>query len=511
MDKMTLIPTVNGQEIPNLVPSELRLDQPSVDMSSAERFLERCTALILEEAVKRATNRSEKVCEWVSPQQLQQLLDLDLGDTGESEEELLQRCRDVIKYSVKTVHPHFFNQLFCGLEPYSLAASFIIEALKPSIYTYEVAPVFTVMEKVVLKKIIEVIGWEDGDGIFNAGGSLSNMYAINLARFHYCPEIKELGMSASPRLVLFTSQNSHYSIVKSAAFLGIGTKNVYMVPCDERGKMIPGALEEMILKAKKEGAQPFMVNATAGSTVLGAFDPIEQIADICEKYDLWLHVDACWGGAVILSKKHKHLLQGIHRANSVAWNPHKMMMACLQCCAFVVRDQKHLLERCYSAKARYLFQQDKFYDVTFDTGDKSIQCGRKPDAFKLWLLWKALGSNRLEQRVERALAMAHYLTQQIKDRQEFQLFMEPEYTNVCFWYVPPSLRNVPVGPEFWNKLHKVAPVIKERMIKKGSLMVGYQPHGDKANFFRMVIISPQVTSEDMDFVLDEIHCLGQDL
>ncbi|KAJ0065914.1 hypothetical protein NL108_000159, partial [Boleophthalmus pectinirostris] len=346
-------------------------------------------------------------------------------------------------------HPHFFNQLFCGLEPYSLAASFIIEALKPSIYTYEVAPVFTVMEKVVLKKIIEVIGWEDGDGIFNAGGSLSNMYAINLARFHYCPEIKELGMSASPRLVLFTSQNSHYSIVKSAAFLGIGTKNVYMVPCDE------SSTEYYLLYYTNyylyfQGAQPFMVNATAGSTVLGAFDPIEQIADICEKYDLWLHVDACWGGAVILSKKHKHLLQGIHRANSVAWNPHKMMMACLQCCAFVVRDQKHLLERCYSAKARYLFQQDKFYDVTFDTGDKSIQCGRKPDAFKLWLLWKALGSNRLEQRVERALAMA----QSVTHMHTRTLTHIPEYTNVCFWYVPPSLRNVPVGPEFWNKLHK---------------------------------------------------------
>uniref|UniRef100_A0A3B3ZJD5 Uncharacterized protein n=1 Tax=Periophthalmus magnuspinnatus TaxID=409849 RepID=A0A3B3ZJD5_9GOBI len=498
-------------EIPKLAPSDLCLDKPAVDMSSAEKFLERSMALILEEAVKRATNRSEKVCEWVSPQQLQQLLQLDLGDTGESEEELLQRCRDVIKYSVKTVHPRFFNQLFAGMEPYSMAASFIIEALKPSIYTYEVAPVFTLMEKVVLKKMIEVIGWEDGDGIFNAGGSLSNMYAINLARFHHCPDIKELGMSGSPRMVLFTSQDCHYSIAKAAAFLGIGTKNVYTVPCDERGKMIPSRLEELILKAKKEGAQPLMVNATAGTTVLGAFDPIEEIAYICEKYRLWLHVDACWGGAAILSKKHKHLVQGIHRANSVAWNPHKMMMVCLQCCAFVVRDQKHLLQRCYSSNARYLFQQDKFYDVSFDSGDKSIQCGRKPDAFKIWLLWKALGSSQLEQRVERALAMAQYLTQQMKARQGFRLLMEPEYANVCFWYVPPSLRNVPDGPEFWNKLHKVAPVIKERMMKRGSLMIGYQSHGDKANFFRMIIISPQVTTEDMDFVLDEIHSLGQDL
>uniref|UniRef100_A0AAV2MAS8 Uncharacterized protein n=1 Tax=Knipowitschia caucasica TaxID=637954 RepID=A0AAV2MAS8_KNICA len=335
-------------------------------------------ALTLEKVVGTAADRSEKVCEWVPPENLQELLDLDLGDTGESEEKLLQRCRDVIKYSVKTAHPCFFNQLYCGLEPYSLAASFITEALKPSIYTYEVAPVFTLMETVVLKKIIEVVGWEDGDGIFNAGGSLSNMYAINLARYHCFPEIKKVGTSVSPRLVLFTSQ-------------------------------------------------------------------------------------------------------------------------------------EHLLQDCYSAKASYLFQQDKFYDVSFDFGDKSIQCSRKPDAFKIWLLWKALGTSRLEQRVDRALAMAQYLTEQIKARQGFRLLLEPEYANVCFWYIPPSLRNVPDGPDFWNPLQKVAPMIKERMIKKGSLMVGYQAHGDKANFFRMIIISPQVCTEDMDFVLDEIHRLGHDL
>lgn len=89
--------------------------------------------------------------------------------------------------------------------------------------------------------------------------------------------------------------------------------------------------------------------------------------------------------------------------------------------------------------------------------------------------------------------------------------MEPEYSNICFWYIPPSLRDLPGGPEFQEKLHNVAPVIKERMMKKGSMMVGYQPHGGKANFFRMVVISPEVSRKDMDYVLDELHSLGKDL
>ncbi|XP_028280995.1 acidic amino acid decarboxylase GADL1 [Parambassis ranga] len=484
----------------------------SEEVDSAESFIKQAMEIIMDEAVKKATDVHEKVCEWRSPEELKELLDLELRDGGESESEVLKRCRDAIRYSVKTGHPRFFNQLYAGMEPYSMVASFITEAIKTSLYTYEVAPVFTLMEDAVLRKMMELVGWEEGgEGIFNPGGSMSNMYAVNLARYRHCADIKEVGLYGAPRLVILTSQDCHYSISKSAALLGIGTKNVYVVPADKRGKMIPSALEEQIKLAKSEGAVPFMVNATAGTTVLGAFDPIQEIADICEKHDLWLHVDACWGGAALMSKKHRQLLKGIHRADSVAWNPHKMLMACLQCSAFLVRGKTNLLQRCHSARASYLFQQDKFYDVSYDTGDKSVQCSRKPDAFKLWLMWKALGTKELEWRVDRALTMARYLVQEMKKREGFRLLLEPEYANVCFWYIPPSLRKLPDGPELWKKLHAVAPVVKERMMKTGSMMIGYQTHGDKPNFFRMVVISPQVSREDLDFVLDEIHNLGKDL
>ncbi|XP_075275082.1 acidic amino acid decarboxylase GADL1 isoform X4 [Opisthocomus hoazin] len=438
------------------------LNGPIMDSKAGEKFVEEACKIIMEEVIQKADDVTEKVCEWRAPEMLKQILDLEMRDTGESHQKLLQLCRDVIQYSVKTSHPRFFNQLYAGIDYYSLVARFITEALNPSVYTYEVSPVFLLVEEAVIKKMIEFVGWEEGDGIFNPGGSVSNMYAMNLARYRFCPEIKEKGLSGLPRLVLFTSEECHYSMKKAASFLGIGTENVYFIKTDERGKMIPEELEKQVERARKEGSAPFLVCATAGTTVLGAFDPLDKIADICEKHGLWLHVDG-------------------------------------------------LLKKCYSAKAAYLFQQDKFYDVTYDTGDKSIQCSRRPDAFKFWLMWKALGTTGLEERVNRALALARYLVEEIKKREGFQLILEPEYANICFWYIPPSLRKMQDGPEFWQKLHQVAPVIKERMMKKGSMMLGYQPHRGKVNFFRQVVISPQVSRKDMDFLLDEIELLAKDL
>lgn len=113
--------------------------------------------------------------------------------------------------------------------------------------------------------------------------------------------------------MIFTSEDAHYSSQKLASFMGIGSNNVYKVNTCKRGKMIVEHLESEILRAKEEGALPFLVLATAGTTVLGAFDPIYEIADVCEKYNMWLHVDAAWGGGVLMSPKYRQLLRGIER------------------------------------------------------------------------------------------------------------------------------------------------------------------------------------------------------
>lgn len=283
------------------------------------------------------------------------------------------------------------------------------------------------------------------------------------------------------------------------------------VKTDSRGRMLATDLAAKIESVLLTERQPFFVNATAGTTVQGSFDDLEAIADVCEQHSVWLHVDACLGGSVILSEKHKHLLTGISRANSLSWNPHKSLGVPLQCSMFLVR-QKGLLHACNSTQAQYLFQQDKFYDVSYDTGDKSVQCGRKVDVFKFWLMLRARGIAGLGRRVDRCIDLSQYLFKECLRRDGFRLVLSDEggpfdYTNVCFWYVPRSMRGEPETEEWWTRLYQVAPDVKERMCKEGTMMVGYSPlpHKNVGNFFRMTLSCfPAADATTIDTVLDEI-------
>uniref|UniRef100_A0AAY4AYB3 Glutamate decarboxylase 1 n=1 Tax=Denticeps clupeoides TaxID=299321 RepID=A0AAY4AYB3_9TELE len=415
---------------------------------------------------------------------------LDLLDQPESLEQILVDCRDTLKYGVRTGHPRFFNQLSTGLDIIGLAGEWLTSTANTNMFTYEIAPVFVLMEQITLKKMREMVGWPDGegDGIFSPGETPPNSFKRRTSK-----------------------PKSHFSIKKASATLGFGTENLILLKTDQRGRVIPDDLEAKVIDAKRKGYVPLFVNATAGTTVYGAFDPINEIADICEKHNIWLHVDGAWGGGLLMSRKHRHKLSGIERANSVTWNPHKMMGVPLQCSAVLVRE-RGLLQGCNSMCAGYLFQPDKQYDVTYDTGDKAIQCGRHVDIFKFWLMWKAKGTEGFEQHIDRCLELSTYLYQKIRNRDGYEMVFEgePQHTNICFWYVPPSLRGLRDVEERRQRLHKVAPKIKAMMMESGTTMVGYQPQGDKVNFFRMVISNPAANRSDIDFLIDEIERLGQD-
>jgi len=315
----------------------------------------------------------------------------------------------------------------------------------------------------------------------------------------------------------FTPSESHYSMKKMASLAGLGTNACIQVGCDEFGRMCPKLLRQQIQSSLSKNQKPFLVNATSGTTVLGAFDPLEEISKICKEYGLWLHVDAALGGSVLLSSTHRHQMKGIEFADSMAWNPHKAMGVPLQCSAFLVR-QKGLLYECFSSNANYLFQADKLFGE-FDVGDKTIQCGRKPDAFKLWLTWKSKGNKGFEAVIDKLYENAKYLRNKIKQKPNFLLVVDSNDTfNVCFWYLPSKFfqnsfqnldHNLTVQSKTGQVLHKVTAEIKAQMQSRGKTLVAYQPLGEKPNFFKICMNSTVCTREDLDFVLDEIDNIAQ--
>uniref|UniRef100_A0A669D4U8 Glutamate decarboxylase 2 n=1 Tax=Oreochromis niloticus TaxID=8128 RepID=A0A669D4U8_ORENI len=450
-------------------------------------FLQEVVDILLAYIVE-SFDRETKVIDFHYPNELLQMNNWELQDEPATLDDILISCRATLKYAIKTAHPRYFNQLSTGLDMVGLAADWLTSTANTNMFTYEVAPVFVLLEYVTLKKMREIIGWTDGrgDGIFSPGGAISNMYAMLLARFKMFPEVKEKGMSSVPRLVAFTSEH-------------VGILHIY-----RSGHSFSSFFPL--------GFVPFFVSATAGTTVYGAFDPLIAISDICKKYNIWMHVDGAWGGSLLMSRRHRWKLDGVERANSVTWNPHKMMSVPLQCSALLVREEG-LMQNCNQMHACYLFQQDKHYDLSYDTGDKALQCGRHVDIFKLWLMWRAKGTIGFEAQIDKCLELSEYLYNKIKDREGYEMVFDgkPQHTNVCFWYLPPGIRYMEDKEERKKHLHKVAPVIKARMMEYGTTMVSYQPQGDKVNFFRMVISNPAATFEDIDFLIEEIERLGQDL
>ena len=366
-----------------------------VSVEPTREFLKESIELMLQ-YLETEANRDEKIIHFKQPNKMLETFDFSLPQNGLPLSQILCDMRETLANAVRNGHPRLFNQLSAGKEIVSLAGDWLTSTTNGNMVTYEISPVYGIMEAEVLRHMRKIIGWPEGagDGIFAPGGAISNLYAVIAARHKKFPESKEKGMAVLPpgrNLVMFTSDQSHYSIKGAAAITGIGMSNVVEVRTDERGKMLASELKQNIRVALDRGDVPFFVNATSGTTILGAYDPLHEIADVCDKFDLWLHVDGAWGAGCLMSPKLRHLMDGIERAHSVTWNPHKQMGTLLQCSAILLREPR-LLSACNQMSAAYLFQQDKHYDVSFDTGDRAIQCGRHVDVFKLWLMWRAFVS-----------------------------------------------------------------------------------------------------------------------
>jgi len=322
--------------------------------------------------------------------------DLDINAPS-SLSEMESHIDRYLESSINTASTRFYNQLFSGFSSMGYLGEVITGLTNHSMYTFEMSPLATLMERKLIEKMAFLIGYGDGFGTFVPGGSNANLIAMLCARERACPNSKTEGLFNAQPLVGFVSEESHYSFMKAGLQSGIGLNNIRMIPCDDHGKMNLKKLVSAIKSSIENGERPFFVGATAGTTVRGVFDPIEEIALICKQYNLWFHIDGSWGGSALLSEKHRSLLKGSECSDSFTWCAHKMMGIPLMCTSIVLKD-KTLLKQINSVPGTdYLFHGD---DDELDLGLHSLQCGRRVDSLKLWLAWKYIGDKGYQDRID---------------------------------------------------------------------------------------------------------------
>ncbi|MCK4873553.1 MAG: aspartate aminotransferase family protein [Phycisphaerales bacterium] len=478
------------------------------DRSSTTDQILQHIAHLAADYLNRHADHDEPVVRLLPPDELRKQFTLDPPVKGRPIESLFDDIERILRFSVRTGHVGFTNQLYGGYDVVGIIGEWVTALLNASMYTYEVVPVATLMEIAVLDKMCGLVGFKRGEGTFLPGGTMSNLMATLIARDQAIPNGKTDGLRDADQLVMFTSAEAHYSFRRAAGVLGMGLSAVRTVDVDQAGRMLPDALERAVERAKRDGCRPFFICATSGTTVAGAYDPIEPIAEIAGAHGMWLHVDAAYGGGALLSRTHRHLLAGSHLADSLTWCPHKMMGAPLLCSVLLVRERGRLAAST-AIEADYLFHDD-WAEGSCDLGHLSLQCGRRIDAIKLWLAWQALGDEGFEKRIDRKFELARMFRSMIESRDDFTLVREPHGCNVCFHYLPAIVRNMPAGAERDRMLDRTTTMLREQLKQDGRILMNYAPVDGIATF-RIVMNNADAARDDLAFILDEMQRLGEKL
>ena len=429
--------------------------------------------------------------------------------------------QNVLKYSVNTWDQGFLDKLYASTTPVGLAADLLLSSLNTNLHVYQVSPALTVIEKQTAKALANLFGFKGtyAGGISQPGGSAANQSSMVIARNVLHPDTKTKGYEGK-RFVLFTSAHGHYSVEKAAQMFGFGSEAVKGVPVDDKGCMKPDALESMIEASKKAGETPFYVNATVGTTVLGSYDPLDAIADVCQRHKLWLHADGSWGSPVIFSAKHKHKVAGIARADSIALCPHKMMGVPLTCSFLLCKDMRQC-HKAMTLPAGYLFHEDgddeSAVNTTsseaqshqddhsdreiWDLADLTPQCGRRGDSLKLALAWTYHGSAGFESYIDTGFEAAAHLAALVDSSESFTLVSEnpPPCLQVCFYYSKQKDS---------SKNSQTTEKISQALIPRG-FMIDYAP-GAEGKFFR-VVVNGQTRKETVEGLVKAIEEVGTNI
>ena len=416
--------------------------------------------------------------------------------TASGLETLLDR---VLDGSTHLHHPRYTGHQVPPVLPAAVVGDLVASLLNNSVTVYEMGGPATVLEREAIRWMSDALGLgEEADGVLTSGGSLGNLTALLAARqlrsgFDAWSE----GLSGNRPLAVLGSSAAHYSIARSLQVLGLGEGGFVPVGVDERLKLRPDGLEEAFERAERAGRRVFAVVASACATAAGTFDPLEEIADFCTARNLWLHVDGAHGAAAALSERHRHLLAGIERADSVVWDAHKLLLVPSLVTGVLFRRGADSYAA-FEHEASYLYD-DRDRREWFNISRRTLECTKPALALRLWCVIVAHGRDFFEAYIDHVFGMAHRFARRIEAAPDFSLGAEPESNIVVFRYAPEGPPGS--GEDAGDVLQST---IRRRLIESGDFYLT-QARLPTGLHLRTVLMNPLTTDGDLDALLDGIR------
>lgn len=417
-------------------------------------------------------------------------LDRPLGDPHAALDEMGRLWLDD---TVWFHEPSYAAHLNCPVLIPALLAEVFVSAVNPSLDTFDQSVGATFVERHLVDWTAGRIGFGPGaDGIFTSGGTQSNLQALLLARDHALAQ-----GAAAADLRILTSRDGHFSVQKAARVLGLGDGAVRTVGTDGDRRMDLGALARALAEVADAGLVPMAVVATAGTTDFGAIDPLPEIAALCEGYGTWLHVDAAYGGGLLVSPTRRQRLHGIERADSVTVDFHKTWYQPVSASALVVRDGRHLGHVTWHAD--YLNPHDAAHP---NQVDKSLQTTRRFDALKLWLSLRVLGPETIGRYVDRVVDLTAEVASALERDPAVELAATPQLSTIVLRYRPAGLSE--------DDADRLTPLIRSTLYARGRAMVA-ATKVDGRHWLKLTLLNPLATREQILAIIRQLVEVGDEL
>jgi aromatic-L-amino-acid decarboxylase len=368
----------------------------------------------------------------VRPGEVRERIPADMPADGEAMDEILADFdRLVVPATTHWNHPGFFGYFAITGSGPGILGEMLAAALNVNTMLWRSGPAATELEEACLDWIRRALGLpEEFAGEITDTASTSSLYALAAARESAFPQARERGLSGLPAGRVYCSAEAHSSIDKAVATLGLGYGGVRRIAVDGKFRMDPGALADAIREDRRAGHAPVAVVATAGTTGTAAVDPIRAIAGVCAAEDVWLHVDAAYGGPAAMVPGYEWVLDGAGRADSVVVNPHKWLFVPLDCSVLLVRDRTRLA-RAFSLTASYLTVPEAERPAT-NLMDYGQALGRRFRALKLWFVLRYFGARGLAARIEEHIRLAALFESWIRGADEWEVLAPRHLSLVVF-------------------------------------------------------------------------------